>query len=221
MRRWLPIALSVVCLVVARPAYAQSGGAGSQNPGRIGLRTYAMCDSLQMAASKSFDAVFGTSTLSGCGAGVEVVDLWKHIFVRVTASRVKKTGERVFVSDGTAYPLGIPLEMSMTPTELGAGWRFVSDRRPSRFVPYVGAGAVWLNYEETSDFADSGENVSTQYTGSTVFGGVDVALVRYVSVGGEVGYRTVNANGLGGASQEFSEKNLGGAVLRFTVGFRF
>jgi hypothetical protein len=213
-------AAAVVSLLAAgTPALAQSS-AGSADPHRLGFRAFATCDSLTMAATKTFEAVFDTSTLTACGGGVEVVNVWKQIFVHFERSTAKETGQRVFVSDGTAYPLGIPLKMTMTPRELSAGWRFGSGPK-NRFVPYAGAGAVWLDYTETSDFASTDENVSAHYTGSAVFGGIDVALLRFLTAGAEVRYRTINVTGLTGAAKDFGEKNFGGGAVRVVIGFRY
>ena len=213
------VAWVAATMVMAGPAYAQSPR-GSADPDRFGIRAYATCDSLHPAATKSFDAVFGSTTLTACGGGAEAVNLWKQLFVRVAGSKAHATGQRVFVFDGTAFKLGTRLTMSMAPLELGAGWRF-GTRWTNRFVPYVGAGALWLDYRESSDFATSEENVSKRYTGSTVFAGIDVAVVRFLSIGTEVQYRQVKIPGLAGAAAEFKEENLGGGAFRVTIGFRY
>ena len=56
-------------------------------PSAIGLRAYAIVDSDALAAKESFEAVLGTSQLTAFGGGVDVIDIWKHLFVRVAATQ--------------------------------------------------------------------------------------------------------------------------------------
>ncbi len=55
---------------------------------------------------------------------------------------------------GQVFPLGIPTEVTMTPLEVAAGWRF----RPllGRIRPHLGAGYTRLRYEETADVCRRG-----------------------------------------------------------------
>src|SRR5207245_2638965 len=64
----------------------------------IGLRAYGIVDLDAVAAKQSFKAVLGTSQLKAFGGGVDVTDLWKHLFVRVAATRARKTSGRVWRS---------------------------------------------------------------------------------------------------------------------------
>jgi len=188
----------------------------------IPLRAYAAIDLDLFNATKTFDATLGTSHLPAYGGGADL-EIWKHVFVRAAATHLTKKGSRVFVDGGTASSLNIPLTVSMTPVELGGGWRFVSSKRgmASRLTPFVGGAAVIMQYKETSKSADASENTSKSYKGGAVFGGLDVGVYKWIDVGGEVGYRFVpNAIGLGGASKEFNEKDLGGLTVRLTIGIR-
>jgi len=183
-----------------------------------GIHAFAMIDGNSMAATDSFDAVFGTSTMTAYGGGAEVTDLWKHLFVRIAVSQSKKTGSRVFVSNGEVFDLGIPLSVTMLPVEGGGGWRFASR---SRLTPYVGGAFVSLGYKETSDFATGDENVDERFKGGAVFGGVDINLWKGIVVGGEVQFRSVTApDASRGVMKEFGEKDLGGITGRITIGFR-
>jgi len=99
----------------------------------MGFRAFFAADADFMSASKSFDAVLGTSTLQGLGGGFEVTRLWKNLFVRGAVTATSKDGERVFaLDDGTVVNLGIDDTISMVPIEIGAGWRFERKPRPAR-----------------------------------------------------------------------------------------
>jgi hypothetical protein len=195
----------------AQPSRPPSSGSST------GIHVFATIDGNSMAATDSFKAVFGTSTMTAFGGGGEVVDLWKHLFLRFAASQSKKTGSRVFVSNGDTFDLGIPLTVTMTPLEGGGGWRFASR---SRLTPYIGGAYVSLGYKETSDFAGSDDNVDERFTGGAVFGGVDVNLGKGIVVGGEAQYRSITApDASRGVMKEFGEKDLGGFTARITIGF--
>lgn len=204
------VVLAVLALVTtAAPVFAQTTGEG------IGGRVFAWGDWQQMTAKDSFDAVTGASTMSGAGGGAEVHRLWRGVFVRGSVSSMKADGERVFVFDGTVFPLGIPLEITMTPIELGAGWRF--SPVGGRLVPYAGAGALWMKYDETSTGDVGSERVKETYTGAVVFGGVDVSVWRFVSAGAEVAWRTAKVKDAGGSLAAFGEDDLGGVSVRVMV----
>jgi hypothetical protein len=209
MRLLVGVVALVATVCVAAPASAQSTGGG------ITGRVFGWGESQQMAAKDTFEAVTGETTMTGAGGGVEVHNLWRNVFVRGSVSSLKATGERVFVFDGNAFPLGIPLEVTMTPIELGAGWRFSPVGR--RLVPYAGAGALWMKYSEQSDGDTGSERVNETYTGVVVFGGVDVSVWRFVSAGAEVAWRTAKVKDPAGSLDAFGEDNLGGVSFRVMV----
>ena len=221
MRPTLRFACVAAALVLALPA---SGAAGQDALPRassaIGLRAYGIVDLNAVAAKESFDAVLGTSQLTAWGGGVDVVDIWKHVFARVAVTRARKTGTRVFVANGQVFPLRIPLTVTMTPVEVGGGWRFASSRA-TRLTPYAGVAFLSMGYRETSKFAEAGEDASERFGGQEVFGGADVRIVKWLVASGEVQYRRVpNALGIGGVSKDFSESDLGGFTARVTIGIR-
>lgn len=214
---------AIAMITFAAPVAAQMH-MGSTRPAqdRPGLLAFGAFDVLNMASSQTFEAVFGTSKMHALGAGIDVVNIWKHVFVRVAASQTSHDGERVVVVNSIAYKLGTKLTVDMTPTEIGAGWRFVSSRGDRRITPYIGAAGVLLSYKETSTFADAGEDVNETLKGFGAFGGVDLRIVRQLVVGGEAQYRVINsAPAAYSAAASFNEKNLGGAVFRLRVGLRF
>jgi hypothetical protein len=200
----------VAVLLTAAPALAQATSSE-----RIGGRVFGWGDWQQMTAKKSFDAVIGGSAISGAGGGTEVHRVWRGVFVRASVSQLKARGERVFVYDDTVFPLGIPMNITMTPLELGGGWRF----KPvgGRLVPYVGAGALSVKYEEASEGDVDSDSVNETYPGAVVFGGIDVSVWRFVSAGAEVAWRTATVKDPGGALAAFGEKDLGGISVRVMV----
>lgn len=196
--------------------------ASAQSANKIGARVFGAVDINAMAASDSFKAVLDTSTVTAFGAGVDVTNLWKNLFARVAFTHASKKGERAVVFNNQVIPIGVPLTMTMNPVEVGAGWRFASKSPTARFTPYVGAGALLMKYREESPYGTSGEEVDISKTGGVVFGGVDVAVTKYIFVGGEAQYRTVpDAIGEGGVSKDFDETDLGGFTMRIRFGVRF
>jgi len=221
MKRLLVTALTLA--LFAAPALAQTR-VGSTRPAqdRPGVQAFGTYDFLSIASSQTFDAVFGASKTQAVGGELDVVNLWRHVFVRVGASKVSLDGQRVVIVNSTVYKLGTKLTMDMTPTEVGIGWRFVSRNATSRITPYLGASAVLLSYKETSTFAETGDNVSETFKGFGAFGGVDLRLTRMLLAGGEAQYRVVNSSpSANSAAANFSEKNLGGTVFRLKLGLRF
>jgi hypothetical protein len=202
---------------VARAAGGQNAQAGAPFP--LGFRAYGIVDFDSVAMKQSFDAVLGTSQVKAFGGGVEVVDIWKHLFARVTVTRARKRGSRVFVSGGQVFPFGIPLTVTMTPVEVGGGWRFTGLH--GRVTPYAGGGFVSMGYTEASKFADPEENTSTHFKGGAVFGGVEVGIVKWIGAAADAQYRRIpNALGAGGVSKDFKETDLGGFTARVTIGIR-
>src|SRR5437899_429062 len=119
MRPTLRLACVVAACLLMVPGVARAEG-------KMGLRAYAIVDLDALAAKQSFEAVLGTSQLKAFGGGGEVVDIWKHLFVRVAVTRARKAGSRGFVSGSQFFSNGIALTVTMTPIEAGAGWRFAS-----------------------------------------------------------------------------------------------
>ncbi len=218
MRRLIGVLAVGLMVSVAAPAFAQSSPAPTR-ASRLGARAFGWGDWQQMIAKDSFDAVAGTTTVRGPGGGAEVQRLWREVFVRGSVSRLRVEGERVFVFDGQVFRLGIPLEITMMPIEVAAGWRF-TPLGSRKIAPYVGGGVVFLRYREEADDDGPSDRVNESYRGAVVFGGVDVPVWRFVSAGAEVAYRTVNVPDPGGTFEVFGEKNLGGVSMRVMVSIR-
>jgi opacity protein-like surface antigen len=184
----------------------------------IGASVYGTYGATSLTASNTFEAAAGTSRKSAPGIGGTVTGLWRGLFVDVAFTQYKLDAQRVFIDQGTVFPLGIPVRVTMRPFDIVGGWRH---KGRSRVSPYGGAGLVFFQYQEDSDFAIAGDDVSERQTGVVVLAGADVRVVRLVSVGGEFRYRAVDGVlGLGGVSQVFGDDQLGGFsfAARFSVG---
>jgi hypothetical protein len=205
----------LVAASCAAPAAAQPAS-GSHGSG-VGIHAYGLFDSTTVAASKSFDAIFGSSHLSGAGGGVDL-DVWRHVFLRIAVTHSTRSGSRVFVDDsGQVSTLNIPLTVTMTPIEAGGGLRFPTK---SRITPYIGGAFITLGYQETSDLAQAGDNVNERYTGGEGFGGVDIQVWKGLFVGGEAQFRHIGVPDVStSVMQQFGESDLGGFTARVLVGF--
>jgi hypothetical protein len=194
----------------ARPAPAQP---------RFGVRGYLLFGSVTLAAKDTLEAVANTHRRTILGGGGQVTNIWKGVFADVAGSQLSVDGERVFIDNRRVFKLGVPLEITMLPVDVAGGWRFSFWR--GRLFPYAAAGVSYLRYEETSEFAQSGEDVRESKAGPLVLAGADVRVWRWISAGGEVRWRRVRGIlGEQGASAEFSEDDAGGvhAALRISIG---
>jgi opacity protein-like surface antigen len=195
-----------------------AGPAAGPNPPvaapAIGIRGFGALDYMFFSANDSFEAIFGSSSHPLYGGGAEVV-FGGRFYVGGSIERFHKTGQRVFVSGGEVFELGIDDAVTITPITFTAGYRL----RPSEgFVPYVGGGAGVYRFKEESQFAEAGEDVDESFTSYHALVGVEYAASRWLFGGFEVRYTAVpDALGAPGVSSEFDESNLGGLSLRFKV----
>jgi hypothetical protein len=150
------------------------------------------------------------------GGGGEVLLPW-NIYVEIGAWQFKDNGERVFVTtNNEVSKLGIPVEITVTPLEVTAGYRFNQVGR--RIIPYAGVGYSSYRYKETSEGADPAENVDDRFTGFHLQGGVEYQPFRWLAVGGELGWASIaDALGEGGVSKHYNEDNLGGSSFRLKI----
>jgi hypothetical protein len=187
----------------------------------IGVHGFLLYERTAMIASQSFDAVLGSSTLSGSGGGVEVLRLWRGLFARVVGSSARGEGSRALIAGSETSSNDIPVTVEVSPLVIGAGWR-VPVGPTGRIVPYGGGGFLRLSYRETSKFATADENTIAVFHGYTVFAGVDVGIWKVLSAGVEAEVRHApRAIGKAGASQIFDEHDLGGSAIRVLVGVRY
>jgi hypothetical protein len=236
--------LVVLLLLSSTPAFAQQKPAPPAKPtpakpaptqkpataparDAIGIRGFFTVGQFAASARDTFEAVLETNTGMTFGGGGHVL-LPRGFYAEVAAWRFREEGERVFVGPNQeVFPLGIPLEITLTPLEVTGGWRYrhcprrpkapVVACRPS-VVPYLGGGWSSYRYQETSEFANDEENVDARFNGFHVLGGAEFRVLQWLAVGGEVAWSSVpDALGAGGVSEAFDETNLGGTSLRLKV----
>jgi opacity protein-like surface antigen len=168
-------------------------------------------------AAESFEATLGSASGRVFGVGAEVV-LRRRFFFGVGVSFFQQDGERVFVHNGERFGLGIPMTVKVTPILISGGYRFGGPR--AKLYPYLGGGVGSYGYAETSDFAQSGDDVTERFTGYHLLGGAEYRLSRLIGVAGEAQWATV-PDALGqnpsGVTAAFDETDLGGYTVRVKV----
>jgi outer membrane protein W len=212
MKTTRTVAAFVLVVAVAMPTSAQTSDPS------ISIRPFAMGSLEWFTAKKTFDAVFGKSSQLLLGGGLEVATA-KGWYLDVAVSRFKKTGERVFVSNGTTFHFDPPISVTATlmPLEATAGYRFHVGSN-GRLRPYVGAGVGSYAYKQESPGDDPGEKVDVRHTGFLVAGGAQYRIQRWVSVSADAQYTSISGIlGAGGVSQQVNEKDLGGIAARFRI----
>jgi hypothetical protein len=202
------VAALVILALLAAPSEA-----GGQS--QVGLSGYGVLGDMRLDAAQTFEAVSETSHARVLGAGIQVTNLWRFLFVDVAVSSMTMDGQRVFIDEDSAVrPLGIPLQVSMRHIDVAAGWRSMR----GRLMPFVGGGFSRLRYRETSELAQPGEDVAETATGPLLLAGVDFTLSRWVRIGAELRYRRIGGVlGSGGASAKFDEDSAGGISTAFRV----
>jgi hypothetical protein len=216
----LTIAILLLTCATSLPLAAQTRGVPSHvsfdpdDVPAVSFRPFFLATTEWLAAKQTFDAVFGQSRELFWGGGVQVA-LRSGIYVEISASRFRKTGDRAFVFNGQTFPLAIPLTATITPFEVTGGYRF---RLWPMVIPYAGIGISRYASIETSDFANAADNVDTAHVGYLVVGGAEFRVHRWVGVGADVQYtRVTGILGGGGISRDLGEDNLGGTALRLKV----
>jgi rRNA processing protein Gar1 len=163
-------------------------------------------------ASDAFLAVLGSSRAPMVGGGLQVRE--GDFYIEASVERFQKSGARVFVSDGKVFNLGIADTVRIIPIAATFGYRHAG----RHLAPYVGGGIGTYLYKETSDFAESSENVSERFTSYHLLGGVEFTGLAWLRAAFEVEFTTVpNALGTSGASAALNEHNLGGVHGRVKI----
>jgi hypothetical protein len=155
----------------------------------ISLRPYALATGQAFDAKQTFEAAFGRSFQPFWGGGLQIAH-HGGLFVDLSASIFKKTGERTVVLNGQTYHLGIPLTVTEVPLELTAGYRFRLRSTPD-IRPYVGGGVGYYRYTESSSFSAAGDDVDAQHAGGLAVAGVEFRMGRLVGLTGDVQYTYV------------------------------
>ncbi len=188
-----------------------------RQPRSVQVGGFALFGNVDFTATQSFDTIVGKHAGPLLGGGARVGLPWGGLFAEVGAWRFHARGERVFLSQGTRYPLGITDTINVTPIEISAGWQF-RIRRLRSFTPYVAGGYTSLRYQESSDFSASGEDVDQNFGGYHFRAGAEYKVIRWIGVAAEVQATSVpNAIGQGGVSKTFAESSLGGRQLRLKI----
>jgi len=238
MRLMISAVVFAAATAVASPSLAQGTGSSSSTrppsssqakPAKpkvprppLEYRAFFLVDASMMAASQSFKAVAGSSTMFGYGAGGEIHNLWKKLFMRVAFASASREGERVFINGTDVIPSGFPVDLGIRTVELGGGWRMPLTNRPVAL--YAGGGLLFTKYTETNSSAVAlpEDDVAMSVTGYSVQGGLDMKMGKRFTVGVEAQYRIVpDALGGNGVSALFAEDNLNAFVIRGMVGVRF
>jgi opacity protein-like surface antigen len=210
----MKIGLACLLLVGAlvRPSSAQSR-VSPEEADAFSIRAVGFAVGQQFAASTTFEAVFGESFHPFFGGGFVLGD--RGAFLEVTLSRFKKTGQRAFLYNGQVFGLNIPLTTTITPVEVSGGYRF---RRRTAIIPYAGLGIGSYRYQETSEFAETGEDVDVRHTGYLAVGGAEFRVHRWVGIAADVQYTHVpGILGTAGLSKDAGEDELGGTAVRVKV----
>ena len=203
------ILLIMAGLAVAAPTAAQS-------PAAVSIRPFVMATAEAFVASDTFDASFGQTVFPFFGAGIQVV-VDDGFFVEVGVSRFRQTGERAVLNNGTPFRVGIPLTATITPLEITGGYRFRMRKQPG-VRPYVAAGFGSYRYQETSSFAEAGEDVDTTHSGFVLNGGAEFRVNRWVGMAVDVQYSHIpGILGSAGLSQQAGENDLGGVAARLKL----
>ncbi len=180
-------------------------------PRKLGIVGVGQFGYVRFAAQQSFNAILGAPGGGFYGGGAEV--RVTNAFLSASVERFEKTGQRILVTDGEVFRLGIPDTITVMPIAVSAGWRIPRERA----TPYVGGGVGRIHYTEQAGFTEPSENVHSQYASYHVLGGVEFRN-EWVATAFEVQYtHAPHTIGVGGASAAFQETNLGGFVARIKV----
>jgi opacity protein-like surface antigen len=220
------LTVASLLLLASSDARAQNNGqaAGSTSNTRIGVQGIATVGVDWPSASKSYEAVGLSTKPIEIGGGAQVTNIWRDLFAQVSFTRTSDSGERAFVGDdGTAASLGIPLDVKATYVDVSVGWKVAATGESyERVTSYVGAGAGRVKFTEHSPFALPGDDVDETATSYHLMGGVEVRLLSWLSVSGDLRYRWVpGLLGKGGVSEILKEDDFGGfhAGAGLRVGF--
>jgi opacity protein-like surface antigen len=165
-------------------------------------------------AMETFQAILGHERAAWYGGGLQY-RLRSGLFVEGAIEYFRGSGERVFVFNDQVFRLGIKDTVSITPFMATVGYRFGRGRTR----PYVGAGIGAYRLRESSEFADSDDEVRQTSGAYRAVAGVQREIGRKYGIGMELQYTTVPKALSGGIAEGFDESNLGGFQVRARVLF--
>jgi hypothetical protein len=202
-----------------KPAAPQTKPAPSQKPKtpppRRGFRVFGAAEIEYLTATDTFDAVSDLPVLIGYGGGVELENLIRRLFVRLSITTCAIDAEHGLVVDGSFIPTGVPFDIGMRTVEFGGGWRF--GRATKSF--YAGAGLTLRKFTEKTDGFPE-EDVAESHNGYYANAGFDFRVAPKFFVGLEGFYRKVDAGEGTALMRDFNESDLGGAGARILFAFK-
>ena len=205
----------------------------------IGFRGFAAFDYATMSATSTFTGMTGSSSITGFGAGAEILNVWRKAFLRFGFSTSSVDGTRGFATEGSGFvSTGIPITIGVRYVEIAGGWRmYPPKKRPARLPPsapaptqpialYAAGGLLIGTISQESPFAMGNENSSATGNGFVFLGGLEYAFTkkRNLIAGVEAEYRSVGGGVLGttgSVSGAFNENNAGGAAVRVLFGYKY
>lgn len=220
-----PVSFLVMALTIGTSsAYAQAKPQPKPRPAPAARQSrhfevggYALVGRVTFAATESFDAILGDTAAPVVGGGARLGLPWYGLFIDAGAWRFQGDGERVLVANNVVHRLNIPVEITLTPFEISAGWRLRIRRLP-RLTPYAAGGLTAMKYVERSDFSTPAEDVDETFNGYHLFGGAEYRILGWLGAAGEVAWtRVPDSIGEGGVSMAFDESDLGGTSFRIKV----
>ena len=173
----------------------------------VALRGFGQAGIIGFAAQETFAAITGQSYGPAFGVGAQV-RFRAGLYVQFSVERFRETGERVFVFEDEAFPLGIPNTITIQPVVAAVGYRPPS---AASIRPYLGVGVGTYHLQEESPFDDPSEEVDQWHPGFHAHGGVEFLAGRWFAPAVEARFTTVpDALGSSGAAASFGESDLGG-----------
>jgi opacity protein-like surface antigen len=195
------------------PARAQSRHPPSAAPRPVSVFAFGDVGYQYLLAKHSFSAVLGDAHGFTFGGGAEV-RIQDRVFIGASVARFQENGERVFISNGEVFHLGIRDTIRIVPFAISGGYRFTTPEGAF----YIGGGAGRYFYRETSDFAAAGENIDESHPAYHLLAGVEFPARGSFRAAVEFQYTSVpDALGSSGASAAFGERNLGGFDIRLKI----
>lgn len=195
---------------------ARSQAPAARGRARSSSRVFAEAGYGRFTAKQTFDAVLGTPGGPWYGGGV-LHQRASGLFVQGEVEFFSATGERVFVNNGTVFPLGLTDTVTIMPVMGSVGMRKAYGRRGLAF--YVGAGAGVYLLRETSEFSDPADDVKQTDVAYRGLAGLEFPLSRAVAAALEVKYTAVPNSLTGATAEAFDEHDLGGVQVQVKLLF--
>jgi hypothetical protein len=149
----------------------------------IGWRGFGQLGFRWFSATQSYDAIFGQPGGLWFGGGAEFRGR-RGWFVNGAVQGFHKTGQRVFVSNGEVFKLGVADTVTILPIVFMGGYRW----RHQGTVVYMGGGIGSYFYKEHTEFDDPSAVVTQHFVSYHVVGGLEWRNTPWLSTAAEVEY---------------------------------